>query len=1134
MIRKILFSIFILFITINTFAQTGMPFIKNFPPYTIGMEGGQIWSIIQDSQGIMYFGGNDGVYEYDGENWRKIELKQKIAARSLGMTQNGKIFVGSVGDFGYLNPDSKGQMKYISLLNKVDSAERFFTDVWTLFADGNTVYFCSNEKIFIYNSDSPKKIKIIKDKYFYLMYKPRNEIFVSVGGEGLMKLKGDKLIPLNLPEKLYPVQVLPYGEDKYLIPSSKNGMFVYDPNAKDTKEILTKKFFDSEELLKTEKIFSESHVYTGGLALKDGTFAIGTVQKGIFIIDKKGKIINNISKEKGLLSQTVHFLFLDSDMQLWSALTYGVSYLEINSAFEQFNERDGIQGSIYDVTRFDNLLFVNSNLGIYYFDGTEFKGIKNLYEHGLQVFNPIIVKSKTGNKHFVVSTVYGMFEIKNFEASQINEISPLSIAVSETDSSEIFFTSDYDLYKFNIEKDVFSKPQKIKSFTEMPLLLTQENEKYWMIEGEKLILFDTKTNKIKTFDNSPEIKGVEFSGSEKINGKIIFYSKSGIFTHQSGKIIKYNELFGGLRENYEFVQMQKIDNTVSSVYKLNNNHYFENYDLKNLKFTDTISCKRLAEFEGFYSENQNQYWLISPNAVYKFNSKYKRKFNTDKNVLIRNIKIGRDSVIFYGNNLKISKNDTIAVYQALVNTNQAISYEYNDITFTVAFPGFEGEKGNLYSYKLIGSKDKKWSDWTNFNTKEYTNLREGEYKFQVKAKNLYGFESKISEYEFYIEPPYYRSALAYILYVILLGFLIYLIIKLNLRRLEAENKRLDNIVTERTAEISQQKEEIQTQAENLREINESLSQKNEEINQQNEEIRTIADNLQSANDEIVLINENITEKSKHITDSINYAKRIQKAILAGGERMKQIVPEHFILLMPKETVSGDFYWYNKINNHLIFAAVDCTGHGVPGAFMSMLGYAFLNEIVSKKEIVHANQVLNLLRENIINTLHQTEENTNRDGMDIALIGIDTDINILQYSGAHNPLFIVRNSGFENCEIANDANVNIYENKLLEIKADKMPISFSRNLKPFKNHSVKLQKDDFIYIFSDGYIDQTGGESKRKYMINRFRNLILSISEKSAQEQQKILTEEFFNWKGNQNKQMDDILIMGLKFDMLTE
>ncbi|MBI4646475.1 MAG: SpoIIE family protein phosphatase [Bacteroidia bacterium] len=293
--------------------------------------------------------------------------------------------------------------------------------------------------------------------------------------------------------------------------------------------------------------------------------------------------------------------------------------------------------------------------------------------------------------------------------------------------------------------------------------------------------------------------------------------------------------------------------------------------------------------------------------------------------------------------------------------------------------------------------------------------------------------------------------------------------------------------------------------------NEEIKAQNEEIKAQNEEIKAQRDEIEAQRDEISKQNHLLLEQKKELTDSINYAKRIQTAVLPTGEYANSILGKHFILFKPKDIVSGDFYWGTRINEWLIFTVADCTGHGVPGAFMSMLGVSFLNEIVRRKKITKASQVLDHLRDSIIEALQQKGQSCEqKDGMDIVLCALNTTNNLLQYAGANNSLFIVT-----------------AQKEIKEISPDKQPVAIYENMKPFTNHIINLQKGDTIYLTSDGYEDQFGGPNNKKFKIKQLKELFIYITDKTMDEQKNILVTTFENWKG-EHEQIDDVTILGLK------
>ncbi|MCB9335790.1 MAG: tetratricopeptide repeat protein [Flavobacteriales bacterium] len=258
----------------------------------------------------------------------------------------------------------------------------------------------------------------------------------------------------------------------------------------------------------------------------------------------------------------------------------------------------------------------------------------------------------------------------------------------------------------------------------------------------------------------------------------------------------------------------------------------------------------------------------------------------------------------------------------------------------------------------------------------------------------------------------------------------------------------------------------------------------------------------------------VEEKNKEILDSIHYAKRIQAAILPPDKSVKELLPNSFILYKPKDIVAGDFYWLEKKNNQILFAAADCTGHGVPGAMVSVVCNNGLNRSVREHGLTNPGEILNKTREIVIAEFEKSEDEV-KDGVDIAICNLEG--NILQYAGANNPLWIVRNGMEEIDEIE----------EIEEIKADKQPIGKYAEPKPYTNHTIQVDKGDTIYIFSDGYVDQFGGEKGKKLKAANFKKLLLSIQNQPLNKQKEIINQTFEDWKGDL-EQLDDVCIIGVR------
>ncbi len=256
----------------------------------------------------------------------------------------------------------------------------------------------------------------------------------------------------------------------------------------------------------------------------------------------------------------------------------------------------------------------------------------------------------------------------------------------------------------------------------------------------------------------------------------------------------------------------------------------------------------------------------------------------------------------------------------------------------------------------------------------------------------------------------------------------------------------------------------------------------------------------------------IHRQKKELTESIRYASYIQKALLPSPVIFKKLLPDHFILFQPKDIVSGDFFWITRKKSDIIIAVADCTGHGVPGAFMSILGVTTLSEVVNRGCYSSAGSILNKLREGIMKALNQTgEDYEQKDGIDMAICLLHTESNEIEYAGAFNPIYIVQNK------------------QLLEIDGDKMPIGVAaEEERPFKTHRISLEPDNVIYLFTDGFVDQFGGSKGKKFKYQPFRNLILKIHELPMHKQKEELLKAFEKWKGD-HQQLDDLLVVGFRY-----
>ncbi|MBN4077665.1 SpoIIE family protein phosphatase, partial [bacterium AH-315-C20] len=394
-----------------------------------------------------------------------------------------------------------------------------------------------------------------------------------------------------------------------------------------------------------------------------------------------------------------------------------------------------------------------------------------------------------------------------------------------------------------------------------------------------------------------------------------------------------------------------------------------------------------------------------------------------------------------------------------------LEHYQNEFTFEFAALGYADAAKNTYAYMMEGF-DKDWKMIGTRRFAHYTNMPPGEYVFMVKAANNDGVwnENPISV-RVVIYPAFWQTLWFKIVVAICAALILLLIYRLRVRQIEKKNKWLESEVTARTKEVNEQKEEIQEK------------------------------------------NHMIEAALTDINDSIKYAKRIQNAILPTDEKVKEYLKDSFVLYKPKDQIAGDFYWMEKKDGKVLFAAADCTGHGVPGAMVSVVCNNALNRSVREHGLIETGKILDKTREIVIEEFENSADEV-KDGMDIALCSLDG--NKLEYSGAHNPLWIIR------------------KGEILETKANKQPIGKFDNPIPYTTHSFELEKGDSIYIFSDGYVDQFGGVRGKKFKAKSFRDLLLRIQDKPMAEQQELINEAFEEWRGDL-EQIDDVCVIGVRF-----
>lgn len=1040
----------ILFYVLQIHSQVNRYPIRNFSRSEYGKnQTSDNWCVAQGKNDLIYVGNASGVLEYDGSNWNLIPVKTGAYVLSLAVDQNGTLFVGSQNEFGYLAPDHIGKLTYHSLSDSLSEDDKFFSNVIKTYIRGEDVIFQSEEKIFVYRKG---EIQVINpESSFHTSFTVLNQFYVRERDSGLLKLDGLKLVSVDKKKMFGDLGIfamLPYDRSRILIATQEKGLWVYDPqNSQDPFSSLKTA---NDSLLISSKIY-------GGILLHDGSFALNTITRGVIILKHDGTLSSIINKEMGLRVNDVKQVIEDKRHTLWLPLNNGLSAVDYSSPLFNYGEESGIKGNVNAVIEFKDILYVATSSGLYSRSNTDkeysFNPVKNITG---QIWNLNIVRDV-----LIAGGTEGLFKIngrKGEKVLQVNTYAGLYI-----NSKDIFLTGYNDLKiidkNWNIRK-VYNGISNITRIVE-DISKHKDSLRVWVItrnnEIVRITISDNQDFILKKFETPLDLAN-KFLLPFKLENKIVFGSSEGLLTIQeeSDTLIWLPQYKGHLlTEPVSFL----LDSEKEVWLTLNNQPAY--IDKTNSKLiTKPFIAIEAGKVNVIYKTSQGITWIGADDALLSFDRKIDRNYEEDFPVLIRQVLVSNDSLLYTG-----SGNSTIPSFK--------LPYSHNDLTVEYAAPFFQQNNKMLFSYRLVG-RDSSWSDWSGETKIAFIDLPEQKYTFMVRALNQYGKVSLPASFAFTINPPWYRTSLIYFLYLICFCLIIVIATKFNSRRLLRKNANLEEIISLRTNEIVE---------------------KNHHLEKQNIEIR---------------------HQKQEITDSINYAKRIQQTILPDVSQITAALPKSFVLYQPKDIVSGDFYFfYNHVHEfsterNLIIGAADCTGHGVPGAMVSVVCSNALNRSVKEYGLCDPGKILDKVRELVLDSFGKSHGSV-KDGMDISMCVLNLDTKILNWSGANNPLWIVRED----------------KNEIEEYKADKQPIGLSDRLAPFTTHCIELNVGDQFYVFTDGYVDQFGGEQGKKFKSANLKKLLLSLRGYNSEAQKEALLNEFIQWKGDL-EQVDDLCLIGVR------
>jgi ligand-binding sensor domain-containing protein/serine phosphatase RsbU (regulator of sigma subunit) len=1056
-----------------------------------GMNSSYVLSILEDKRGNLWLGTNGGgVSKYDGKSFTHYTDKEGLSSnyvRAILEDKRGNIWFGTYGG-GVSKYDGKSFTHYTDKEGLSNNTIRSLLEdksgnIW-FGSDGGGVSKYDGKSFTHYT----EKEGLSNNTVLSMLEDTNGNIWFGTNGGGVSKYDGKFFVQYTDKEGLSNNTVWSMLEDK-------SGNIWFGTNGSGISKYDEKSFthYTEKEGLNSNEVWSM-------LEDRRGNIWFGSYGGGVSKYD--GKCFTNYTDKEGLSNNTVRSILEDKSGNLWFGTDGGGVSKYNGQSFRFYTEKEGLNSNeVWSILedKSGNIWFGKDNGGVSKYDGKSFTHYTDKEGSNNNTILSLL-KDKSGNLWLGkdgggVSKYDGKFFTHYIDKDGLSCNTVLSIL--EDKSGNIWFGTDgggvskYDgkFFTHYTDKEGLSKN------TILSMLEDKKGNLWFGTYGGGLTKYDKRS-----FTHYTKKEGLSnntvLSMLEDKSGNIWFGTNGGGVCKYDGKFFTYYTDKEGLSNNTIWSILEdKSGNLWFSTEKGLNCFLLGEKGLKRQKSEEKNNPQIMVfhkedglKAEDFFSnsallDSKNCIWWGSGKALSMLNMNEFELNEKEPEIQLENIYL-QENFIDY-RNLKIELIDSTFTneYEGLkkLNFNDVakfhnypndleLPYYLNHLTFQFSAIDWYAPHKLKYQYKLDGL-DPDWSNLTPDNKADYRNIPFGKYIFKVRAIGSANKWSKTFEYSFVICPPWWSAWWAYLIYVFSGITIIILMIRWNGKRLRARAKELKIKVEEATLEIKEQK------------------------------------NL-------------IEEKHKEITDSINYAERIQRSLLASKKLLDENLKDYFILFKPKDVVSGDFYWANKFNNNqFVLVCADSTGHGVPGAIMSILNIACLKE-ASLQGITSPDLLLNETRRLVIENLkNDGSTEGGKDGMDGSLLSFDFKNNILHCASANNPVWVIRN-------VSSSAVENKHE--LIEIKADRLPIGkHDRDNIPFNLHTLNLQKGDVVYLLTDGYPDQFGGLAGKKFKYKKLQELLLSIASESMAIQKQKLMVVFENWKGNL-EQLDDVTIVGVR------
>jgi signal transduction histidine kinase/ligand-binding sensor domain-containing protein len=791
----------------------GFPWLRNFSPAEYKGHT-QNFAVVSDHHGLTYFGNFAGVLQFDGQGWRLIATEKTTRVSALAVDSTGTVYVGALGEIGFLAPDQQGELHFSSLLKDQGKTPAF--------GEVNNIFMADDGLNFI----SRNHILKVKGKTFSAWNAPaeitgswsvNGTIYLQMKGLGLVSFTKDRVNPAE-GDRLFSDAVvieamLPYPDNRILIATGSQGLFLLE-NGK-VREFNT----PVNDFLKGNQV-------TCGIRLSDGSFALGTLRQGIVLINQQGEVLQWIDKKAQLQDHFVQALYAPNNNTVWAALNNGISLIETPSQLSFFDEGSGLEGEVNQILRVNHVLYVATYQGLYYLDTGEYS------------FKPVsgIISSCWGiipyKNQLLAATSHGVFSVSGQKASSIKDGFALSI-VRSADPSVVYVGEMRGFYAL---KDRANRwiPQRIEGTNEeiRELQMDSKGNIWGMTLTHGIFRYTPGSREPKYYsvqDGLPDNTG---NAVYPLGDKMVVSTRNGVYefneTSQSFETLKLQkDTLSGAKEWYSMIIQNSDgslwvndgDETHIRLLKKDEENYLSD-DESFLPFSDQV-------IRSIYPDANQVTWFGGPDGLIRYDPAVVNENIDPGQTLLRKITLNNDSVVFSG-----YFGDKTAGYDL---KDLKFSYSNNSLRFDFSIPYYTPKGGNQYQVWLEGFEDT-WSEWSSQSHKEYTNIPFGKYLFHVRAKNLYGKTASEAIAGFQILTPWYASIWAILLYVLVLGGVIYLIVVLRNRQLMNEKRILEQTITERTEEIVQQKEEIESQSLELANKNTELEKINTAVKSINAEI----------------------------------------------------------------------------------------------------------------------------------------------------------------------------------------------------------------------------------------------------------------------------------------------------------